>query len=150
MSKPELGDRILITDGTYGGCYGIFVGQTIGLGKRGKVRLDFDQKIHRLSYTKMLVLPEAAIVDAEETNPPNSSPSPTPATPVSNGRFFSPGFKTTTDSSDDQSELTRREEIESKLSETVAKLVIVEEQFLSLRSVVMDLQALLLSHRVST
>ena len=143
MTKPEIGDRILITDGLYGSKYGIYIGPTIGLGKRGKVRLDFDQKIHRLSYTKMLVLPEAAIV-VQETSP--SPPSPNPPSPNQHIPVTrSLQVTVASQSFINQSEQSTKEKIETGLNQAVEQLDNLKNQVASLEVLIKDLQSLLLS-----
>ena len=143
MSRPDLGDRILITSGTYGGQYGIFVGPTIGLGKRGKVRLDIDQQIHRLSYTKMLVLPEAATVV-----PSPESPSPIPSQLSGNVRLQASSPSVVTSFSSSQSNEVEKESAKQKLARAVEKLSTVTEQLLELQVLVNELQAIILSEEM--
>ena len=165
MSKPNLGDRVLITSGTYGGQYGLFVGATIGIGKRGKVLLDFDQKVHRLSYTKMLVLPEAAIVVPSVQNPspspsttqrrsPPTTPSPVPtptASNLTNTRHQASPTTTTVSvtSPSEVSPLTQSEleeyknDLESKLSDAKEKLHSVTEQLEKLHLAIKEVEAIL-------
>ena len=164
MTRPNIGDRVLISDGTYGSKYGIFVGPTIGLGVRGKVLLDFDQKIHRLSYSKMIVLPEATIVNpsVDQNLPfPNPSPVPSPSlssppSPTFQERDFrqqaSPSSMVAPSPSEpslNQSENTTKEELEEKLEQALQKLDDVTKQLASLKLVFNDLKAIVLSDRMS-